>query len=394
MGRFEEIQVGDRAEIKHVITAEDVAKFVDLSGDDNRIHLDEDYASHTYLKKPVVHGMIGASFISTIIGTRLPGDGALWFSQNLEFERPVRVGDEIRVQAKVIKKHRRESILELETVITNQHNQVCTSGLAKVKVVEREVSEPLQESDAGEKTVLVVGGTGGIGAECCLTLARAGYDLIVNFRSNEERAREIARQVEKLGRSCITCLADVSREEDVRKLASSVKRSPSRLTGVVFAATPSLFNQSVFELSYQQFQEQLDVSLKGLFHITQHVLPQFFADKYGKVVVLSTQYVDRPVSQLSHYVAAKSALTSFGKALAVELAPKGVRVNLVSPGMTETDLIADVPLKARLLTEANTPLKRLATVQDVAHAVHYLISPLSDFLTGETIRVNGGQVML
>jgi 3-oxoacyl-[acyl-carrier protein] reductase len=94
MNKFEQIQIGDKAEINHKVVQDDIDKFVELTGDDNRLHTDKEYAAKTTFKQPVVHGMLGASFISTIIGTRLPGDGALWFSQSLEFLLPVRVGDE------------------------------------------------------------------------------------------------------------------------------------------------------------------------------------------------------------------------------------------------------------------------------------------------------------
>ena len=114
----------------------------------------------------------------------------------------------------------------------------------------------------------------------------------------------------------------------------------------------------------------------------------------GKVVFITTQYTEQIQSELIHYITAKSALNGFAKALAIELAPKGIRVNLVSPGMTDTELIADVPEKIKLLTSAKTPLKRLAKPKDIANTVSYLLSRQSDFLTGETIRVNGGQVMI
>ena len=115
--KYESIQIGTKESLTHKITQDDVEKFVDLTGDDNRLHIDKDYAAKTSFKKPVVHGMIGASFISTIIGTKLPGDGALWFSQTLEFLVPVRVGDKITVYAEVIKKNDREKIIELNIEI-------------------------------------------------------------------------------------------------------------------------------------------------------------------------------------------------------------------------------------------------------------------------------------
>lgn len=104
MSRYESVKVGDKAEITHTITVGDIEKFVDLTGDDNKLHIDEEYAKKTQFKKPIAHGMLGASFISTIIGTKLPGDGALWFSQSLDFLLPVRVGDKIVVAAEIKKR--------------------------------------------------------------------------------------------------------------------------------------------------------------------------------------------------------------------------------------------------------------------------------------------------
>jgi len=99
MNRFDEVELGQTNEISHTIIAEDIRKFTDLTWGDNRLHTDPNYAAKTIFKKPVAHGMLGASFISTIIGTKLPGDGALWYSQTLEFLKPVRVGDVVRITA-------------------------------------------------------------------------------------------------------------------------------------------------------------------------------------------------------------------------------------------------------------------------------------------------------
>ena len=104
-------------------------------------------------------------------------------------------------------------------------------------------------------------------------------------------------------------------------------------------------------------------------------------NKYGKIVFMTTQYTEQMPSELLHYITAKSALNGFAKALAVELAPKGIRVNLVSAGMANTNLISDIPEKVKLITAARTPLRRLAEPQDVADAISYLISEKSDFLT-------------
>jgi 3-oxoacyl-[acyl-carrier protein] reductase len=118
------------------------------------------------------------------------------------------------------------------------------------------------------------------------------------------------------------------------------------------------------------------------------------AQNFGKLIFVTSQASDAVVPELCAYITAKSALNGFARALAAELAPKGIRVNLVSPGMTDTGLIANVPERTRLLVAARTPLRRLASPVDVANAVSFLASDKADFLTGETIRVNGGQSML
>ena len=105
MKKFDTIKIGDNAELIHTITETDINLFVELTGDDNKLHVDTDYAATSSFKKPIAHGMLGASFISTLIGTKLPGDGALWYAQNLEFLQPVRIGDELRITAEVIDKN-------------------------------------------------------------------------------------------------------------------------------------------------------------------------------------------------------------------------------------------------------------------------------------------------
>jgi 3-oxoacyl-[acyl-carrier protein] reductase len=95
--KFQEINVNDEVEIFHTMTFEDVGRFVKLSGDDNPIHVNALYAAQTALKEPIVHGMLTASFISALIGTKLPGKGALWYEQHTRFVEPVHIGDTIRV---------------------------------------------------------------------------------------------------------------------------------------------------------------------------------------------------------------------------------------------------------------------------------------------------------
>ena len=395
MKKYESIKVGDKAEHTHTITQSDIDKFIELTGDDNKLHIDNEYASKTSFKKPVVFGMLGASFISTVIGTKLPGDGALWCTQSLEFILPVRVGDIITVKAEVIKKIERTQTIELSTEIYNQHKQKVTTGNAKVKVIEQEqlVCEEKNEKSAN-KVALVIGGTGGIGKATCLQLAEDGFDVAIHFHKNKESAEKIRDEITLLDRKAIIVNADITDFGQVKEMVEKTIRKLNTVTVVINCSTASVPNIKFSDLEWGIIQEHFDTNIKGSFNILKCVVPIMEQNKRGKIINLSTLAVDTPKSEWLHYITAKSALSGFTKALAMELAPKGIRINLVSPGMTDTALVTDVQGKVRLLTAARTPLRRLATPEDVAGAISFLASEKSDYLTGETIRVNGGQIML
>jgi 3-oxoacyl-[acyl-carrier protein] reductase len=396
MSKFDEILEGDKAEIRHTVTQQDIDKFVDLTGDDNKLHVDKEYTAKTSFKNPVVHGMLGASFISTIIGTKLPGDGALWFSQSLEFLLPVRVGDELTIKAEVMKKIEKLQTLEIKTEIFNQDKQKVTTGLAKVKILEQEVikEESKDFIEDRKKVALVIGATGGIGEKTCLQLARDGFDIVVHYFNNQRGAEKIIHEVEKLGRKAGLIKADVSKETDIISMIEFIKRKFDHITVIINCATAKLLNIKFDDLEWDDMQKHIDINIKGNFLLLKHCIALLAAHKYGKVILLTTQAIETPNSEWLPYITSKAALHGFAKALAVELAGKGIRINLVSPGMTETDLIANISEKSRMIAAAKTPLRRLAKPEDIANAICFLASEKSDFITGETLRVNGGQVMI
>lgn len=397
MRRIDELNIGDKAEIKHIISEDDIKKFIALTGDDNKLHVDSEFTRRTVLKKPVAHGMLGASFISTIIGTKLPGDGALWFAQTLEFLFPVRIGDELTIRAEIIKKVEHHNIIELQVDIYNQYKQKVTTGISKVKLVEQDqdIRKQNDEIRRPAKIALVVGGTGGIGRAVCHQLAKDGCDIVVHYHKNEASAMQIREEVEKLGRRSITVKADITDDVQVKEMVEKIIRHFGSITFLINCTTIKIVNIKMSVLDWEDMQSHMDINIKGSFNLLKNVIPFMEKNKYGKIVNITTQYTESaPPPELLPYITAKSALNGFTKAVAIELAPKGIRVNMVSPGMTRTELITDIPEKVKLMTEARTPLKRLAEAQDIAYAIAFLVSDASDFMTGETLRVNGGQVML
>lgn len=393
--RYEDIFIGQKESLSHKVTQSDIEKFVDLSGDDNKLHVNKEFAAKTSFKKPVVHGMIGASFISTIIGTKIPGDGALWFSQTLEFLLPVRVGDEITVTAEVTKKSDRDRTIELNVEIQNQNRQVVTRGISKVKVLEElvEAVETLKK-ETEKKVALVVGATGGIGSAVACQLAEDGYDVILNYHSNKEKANRLKREIEEQTQSKAYAIqADINDERDIENLVEQAMREVYRIDCFVNCASTPIPPINVTELNYSDFEKQMDLNIKINLSFIKKLLPQMIERKNGKIITVGSLFSDKPNPNLVHYATAKAALEGFTRAMAFELAPKGIRVNMVSPSMIATDLTADIPEKMKLLSAMQTPLRRLATPEDVAGAVSFLASEKSDYLSGEVIRINGGQLM-
>lgn len=395
--KYEEIYIGQKESLTHTITKDDINKFVQLTGDDNKLHVDEEFASNTAFKKPVVHGMLGASFISTIIGTKIPGDGALWFSQSLEFLLPVRIGDELQVVAEVIKKNDKENIIELKTNIYNQNRQIVTKGFAKVKVIELITENPItteKHPAAGIKTALVIGGTGGIGAATCLQLAKDGFNVAIHYNKNKQKAEATKNEIESLGKKAIIVSGNILVDADVKEMITKTIRSLNTIHVVINCAASPIPNIKFQDLNWADYLKQLELNIKSTFTIIKEVVPIMIGNRYGKIINLGSLAADKPNADWSHYITAKAALVGFTRSMALELAPKGIQVNLVTPSLVSTELTADVPEKIKLLTAAQTPLRRLALAEDVANAICFLASDRSNFITGENIRVNGGQVML
>ena len=389
-----DIIVGDQAEITHRITQQDIEKFVELTGDDNKIHTDSEYASNTSFKNPIAHGMLGASFISTVIGTKLPGDGALWYAQSLEFLLPVRIGDKLRITAKVVKKVDRTQSIELHTDIYNQNKQKVTSGTAKVKVVESIKQHNLKEEIVTTNTVLVIGGTGGIGSATCLQLAEDGFNVAIHYHDNKIKAEYLKDTITENGNKAVIVTGSMYSKSDVNELKIKSERIIGKISVVVNCSTIPIPAIKFSDLDWDDLQSHYDSNIKISFNLLKAFSLEWGKNKFGKFIGLTSLYTEQHKPELLGYITGKTALNGFIKALAFELAPIGIRLNLVSPGMVDTPLVKDVSEKVRLLSEAQTPLRRIATPQDVANTIAFLASDRSNYLTGETIRVNGGQFML
>ena len=395
---FDAIQVGETQTLTKHITEADVRKFVEMTGDDNPLHVDRAYAETTAFKDIVVHGMLGASFISTVIGTKLPGTGALWVSQNIEFLLPVRLGDVLTISATVLKKHERERLLELDTKIVNQNQQLILTGVGKVKVLVTAEPEARPAADARPRVAIVTGGAGGIGKAICQRLAADGFDVVVNYRGQADRAAQIVAEINAAagdgkGRA-LAVQADIATEAGAQALYQAAVKAFGAVSVLVNNASPRINPKPFGATAWDDVQQQMDVQVKGAFLMTGAVVPEMGARKWGRIVNITSQVLDgSPSVTWTGYAMAKGALQVFSNYMAAELGPQGITVNCVSPGMCETTLIGDIPEKAQLMIARQTPLRRLAKPSDVAAAVAYLVSDDAGFITGDTVAVNGGMAM-
>lgn len=390
---FAAIAVGDEARLTKKILAEDVAAFARLSGDDNPLHVDAEFARRTSFQRPVAHGMLVASYVSTLIGTQLPGPGALWTQQQFRWRAPVFVGDEISLTLRVTHKSTGTHTLNITVNAINQHGHTVLEGEGTVMVLaERQTTHDLP---LAARVALITGGARGIGAAIAQALADSGARVIINFVRHEAAAAELQRTIVTNGGQALAWQADVTQPDAVRQMIERAAQHFGQPVDVLINNAGAAIQARPFiETAWDEMQTHFDVQIRGAFNCAQAALPAMLAAQSGRIINIGSSYAwNTPPANLIGYVTAKAALRAFTRALAVELSPQGVRVNLVSPGMTETDLIAAVPERLRKVQAMQTPLRRLATPEDVARTVVFLCSAAADFITGADIPVCGGAVM-
>lgn len=400
---FADIRPGDTFELDHLFTQEDVWQFAAVSGDYSPLHVDPDYAAGTEFGHCVVHGLLLASLFSNLVGMRIPGKHALYLGQDLTFRRPVRVGEAVRASAKVLSKAESTRSIVLTTEIRTADGKLAVSGTAKVKVRDSAASAAMVAAHAetpinhaaNNRVALVTGASRGIGAEIAYTLSQRGIAVAVNYFQSEDRAHEVVTRIRAAGGQAMVVRADVRESTDIVSALAQIAGELGEPTIAINAATGELEQKLASELRWTDFQHHLDYQVKAVVEVARGIYPFMKRAGGGSIVNLLSQVTaDVPAPRMAGYVTAKYALLGLSKALAIEWADDRIRVNMVSPGLVQTELTQHYPERVFKMEAARTPLKRLATPQDVAHSVAFLISDEASYLTGINLFVTGGQVML
>ena len=241
------------------------------------------------------------------------------------------------------------------------------------------------------RTALVTGASRGIGKACALALAKTGYRVAVTARSLEN-LRDTESQVKNAGVEAYALAIDVSDNASIKAGFENAAREFGRIDILINNAGVTKDGLAV-RMKEQDWHTVLETNLSGAFFAIQQVLPAMMRERWGRIVNISSVVGEMGNPGQANYVASKAGLTGLTKSLAQEVGSRNITVNAVAPGFIETDMTGSLSdeLKQKML--ANTPLRRMGTPDDIAHAVQFLVSEKASFVTGHVLDVNGGIYM-
>lgn len=244
------------------------------------------------------------------------------------------------------------------------------------------------------QTVLITGGSRGIGAACARLFAARGSRVIVGYKESRQAAEQLAAELaDRHAGMCAAALrADVTKAGEVAQMFAHARE--------IFGSVDILVNNAGIaefimfqDITEEKWDRMMDTNCKGMYLCAKEALADMLPKKKGAIVNISSMWGQAGASCEVHYSASKAAVIGLTKALAKELGPSGIRVNCVAPGAIETDMMASVSADIKKELAEETPLARLGTPEDIAKAVFFLASEEASFITGQVLGANGGFVM-
>jgi len=240
-----------------------------------------------------------------------------------------------------------------------------------------------------QKVAVVTGAPGGIGSAICRRLAKDGYDIVINHYKTPEAAGSLAGELTALHAGYIICEANVADHAQSKMLIDKAMEAFGRIDVLVNNAGITRDNLLV-RMKEEEFDAVISVNLKSAFNCSKHAVAVMIKQRSGRIINMSSIVGLAGAAGQVNYSASKAGLIGITKSLAKEVASRNINVNAVAPGFIDTDMTRAVPDKARQEMLDIIPAKRAGTPDDVAAVVAFLVSPDSDYITGQVINVSGG----
>ena len=232
------------------------------------------------------------------------------------------------------------------------------------------------------KTVLITGGSRGIGAEAVRQFAKKDYNVIFTYEKNETAAKEIAESTKATAIKC-----DVANYDEVLNMLNGLNID-------ILINNAGIAQQKLFtDITENDWDRMFDVNIKGMFNVTKAALPHMIHEKWGRIINISSMWGIVGASCEVHYSASKSAVIGFTRALAKELGPSEITVNCIAPGVIDTDMNRNFDEQTMEDLKNETPLCRIGKVTDIVPSMMFLASDHASFITGQILGINGGMVV-
>ena len=242
-----------------------------------------------------------------------------------------------------------------------------------------------------DEVAMITGATRGIGKQIALTLANEGYNIVLNYRTENDELKQLKNEIESKKVKCLTVQGDVTNFEDCKQMIESAIEKFGKVDVLVNNAGITK-DMLLARMKEEDFKQVIDVNLVGTFNMTKNVISYMMKAKNGRIINISSVVGIAGNAGQTNYSASKAGIIGFTKSLAKEVASRNILVNAVAPGFIETNMTEVLKQEVKDEIAKNIPLKRMGTPQDVANVVKFLASEDSSYITGQVISVDGGMI--
>lgn len=246
--------------------------------------------------------------------------------------------------------------------------------------------------DLRKKVVIITGGSRGIGRACCLAFAKEGADIVFTYNRSKKEAEDLEKELKETGVDCIAIQTDVRDFSKCKEVIEKTIKKSGKID-ILINNAGIIKDKALMMMAESDWKDVIDTNLGGVFNMTRASIVTFLKQKEGCIINMSSVSGIAGIARQTNYSASKAGIIGFSKALAKEVAPYNIRVNVVCPGYIDTDMVSSIreDIKKELIN--GIPVKRFGRPQDVAGLCVFLASGGANYITGEVIRIDGGLTM-